>query len=165
EGAVNIAVENSGSLIDVGGIDVNLCPPETSVEDGSGDCVVEPAEPEPCEPEPCEPEEQEEPDAPAPSTVDPEKGFDKSTYVPGTATAGDGADQPASPVEADFPPAVDPAAADDSSEPSETSGSPGASGASETPENAATDDGWAPDVWLTGEKSGDAPSVARSGQW
>lgn len=178
EGAVNIAVENSGSLIDVGGIDVNLCPPETSVEDGSGDCVVEPAEPEPCEPEPCapepeepepcEPEEQEEPDAPAPSTVDPEKGFDKSTYVPGTATAGDGADQPASPVEADFPPAVDPAAAADSSEPSETSGSPGdsgASGASETPENAATDDGWAPDVWLTGEKSGDAPSVARSGQW
>jgi hypothetical protein len=182
EGAVNIAVENSGSLIDVGGIDVSLCPPETPVEDGSGDCVVEPVEPEPCvpepaepepcepepcepepdEPEPCEPEEQDEPDTPAPSTVDPEKGFDKSTYVPETATAGDGADQTASPDETDFPSVVDPAAVDDSSEPSETSDAPGVS---ETPDNAATHDGWAPDVWLTGEESGDSPSVARSGQW
>ncbi|MGN0094495.1 MAG: hypothetical protein ACI38U_00360, partial [Corynebacterium sp.] len=122
----------------------------------------EPCEPEPDEPEPCEPEEQDEPDTPALSTVDPEKGFDKSTYVPETATAGDGADQTASPDETDFPSVVDPAAVDDSSEPSETSDAPGVS---ETPDNAATHDGWAPDVWLTGEESGDSPSVARSGQW
>ena len=189
EGAVNIAVENSGSLIDVGGIDVNLCPAETSVEDGSGDCIAEAVEPEPCapepvepgpdepgpdepgpdepgpcepepdEPEPCEPEEQVEPDAPVPSTVDPEKGFDKSTYVPETATAGGGADQPAVPVEQHSPPPVGPAAVDASSETPETSG------ASEAPEDAAPRDGWAPDVWLTGEEAGDAPSVARSGQW
>ena len=172
EGAVNVAVENSGSLIDVGDIAVNLCPPETPVEEGGSDCadqrvepepcLPEPAEPEPGEPEPCDPEEQDEPDAPAPSTVDPEKGFDKSTYVPETATAGGGADQPASPVEADFPPAVDPAAVDGSLE---SPHAPDGPDTPDPPENASAYDGWTPDVWLTGEKSGDAPSVARSGQW
>lgn len=149
EGAANLSVENSGSLID---IDVNLCPPEPCEPEPEPEPVPEPCEPEP---EPCEPEPEPEPcDEPEPSTVDPEKGFDKSSYLPGTETA-------ATPAEA---PATDAA-------PVETP--PVGTAAVQTPEPSSGDDGWVPDLWTTGEKSAeqpgevgqDAPSVQRSEQW
>jgi hypothetical protein len=185
EGAVTVAVENSGSLID---IDLAECPPGTPDGGGDSDCpepVPEPEpepvpEPEPCEPvaepepeeEPCEPvsepRPEPEPDTPAPPTVDPEKGFDKSVYLQAAGGGGEASpaavpapDSPATPA----PSPVGPAAVD---APAEVHGSPeppGDSGQTEPPESPATYDGWTPDVWTTGEKSGDAPSVARSGQW
>jgi hypothetical protein len=185
EGAVTVAVENAGSLID---IDLTACPPGDPGGGGDGDCpepVPEPApEPEPeQEPEPCEPAAEPEPepepgpepeptpDPPAPPSVDPEKGFDKSAYLQATGDGGDaspaaapGQDSPAAPA----PSPAGPAAVDT---PAGTPGPPGsleppeAPGPTEHPESPATYDGWTPDVWTTGEKTGDAPSVARSGQW
>lgn len=164
EGAANFSVENSGSLID---IDLNLCPPEPCEPEPEPEPVPEPEpepcepapEPEPCEPEPepCEPEPEPEPcDEPEPPTVDPEKGFDKSSYQPGTETAATQTPPPdtaAAPVEE---PSVGTAAV-------------------EGQDDSSGDDGWVPDLWTTGEKSGevdqsgevgqDAPSVQRSEQW
>ncbi|MEY8566068.1 hypothetical protein AALF15_05785 [Corynebacteriaceae bacterium 7-707] len=177
EGAVAVAVENAGSLID---IDLNLCPPDSP--DGGDDACSEPEptpepcdpepEPEPCEPEPepCEPESEPEPEpepeSPAPPTVDPEKGFDKSTYLQGAEEPGADVPSPApgdGDTRAASPAPVDPAAADGPS--GATPDPAGATVPDELPESPANHDGWTPDVWTTGEKSGDAPSVARSGQW
>ncbi|WP_420099753.1 hypothetical protein [Corynebacterium sp.] len=163
EGAVNVVVENAGSLID---IDLNLCPPGTpDVPDAEIAVDCEEPEPEPCEPEPepCEPEPQPEPepcDAPEepPSTVDPDKGFDKSGYVPGAVAAGESAPaEPPAPAGTTSPPQVETAAVGEATE--------AGTGAPEETDVGRTYDGWAPDVWTTGEKSAEAPSVERSGQW
>lgn len=162
--AVDVVVENSGTLVD---IDLNLCPPESPVVPDTpeecepptvvDECPPEPEpEPEPCEPEPepCEPEEEPdtepEPEPPPPpeKTVDPERGFDKNGYIPEAPA------EPAAPAD----PEVEPSAV----------GGPHDGGTDEEPEPSY--DGWTPDLWVTGDADAQVPEtvgapVERSGEW